>query len=73
LMFHGFNYPDETGNNRLQARFWRPKMVNGIIEFPHPEDCDPKLIRNVRTYTARPPKQTSGWQEPRLLEPCEEV
>lgn len=73
LMFHGFNYPDETGNNQLQARFWRPKeMVNGVLKFRHPKDCDPKLIRDVRNYTARPPKSI-GLQEPRLLELCEEV
>lgn len=74
LMFHGFNYPDETGKKKLQARFWRPKeMVNGIVKFDHPKDCDPKLIRDVKNYTAHPPKQTSGWKEPGLLESCEEV
>jgi len=26
LMFHGFDYPDETGDNKLHARFWRPTM-----------------------------------------------
>lgn len=72
LMFHGFNYPDETGNNQLQARFWRPEMVNGVVEFRHPKNCDPKLIRNVRNYTARPPK-TVGLKEPGLLELCKEV
>ena len=39
LMFHGFDYPDETGDGKLHARFWRPTMVNGIIRFPRPEDC----------------------------------
>ena len=33
LMFHGFDYPDETGVNELHARFWRPTMVNGYIHF----------------------------------------
>jgi CRISPR-associated protein Cas5d len=72
LMFHGFNYPDETGNDQIQARFWRPKMENGIVKFPHPKECDPKLIRNVKTYSARRPKSI-GLKEPRLLEPCEEI
>ncbi len=40
LMFHGFDYPDETGENKLEARFWRPKMVNGVIRFHRPEQCD---------------------------------
>jgi CRISPR-associated protein Cas5d len=44
LMFHGFDYPDETGINEhregeLHARFWRPTMKNGVIHFPRPENC----------------------------------
>jgi CRISPR-associated protein Cas5d len=46
LMFHGFDYPDETGDNNLQARFWRPTMLNGRVQFARPEDCTiRKLIR----------------------------
>lgn len=40
LMFHGFDYPDETGEHKLEARFWRPKMMNGIVRFQRPEQCD---------------------------------
>lgn len=39
VMFHGFDYPDETGRDMLSVRFWRPKMENGIIRFCAPEDC----------------------------------
>jgi CRISPR-associated protein Cas5d len=39
LMFHGFDYPDETGVKELHARFWRPTMTNGYIRFVRPEDC----------------------------------
>jgi len=39
LTFHGFDYPDETGENKLQARFWRPTMVDGVIHFLPPEQC----------------------------------
>jgi CRISPR-associated protein Cas5d len=39
LMFHGFDYPDETGENKLQARFWNPTMLNGVIAFDPPEHC----------------------------------
>jgi CRISPR-associated protein Cas5d len=39
LMFHGFNYPDEIGQDRMEARLWYPKMRNGVIEFCRPEDC----------------------------------
>jgi CRISPR-associated protein Cas5d len=46
LMFHGFDYPDETGDNKLHARFWRPTMINGVIHFARPEACtDRKPIR----------------------------
>jgi len=46
LMFHGFDYPDETGENSLQARFWKPVMENGCIQFVRPQDCTVrKLVR----------------------------
>jgi CRISPR-associated protein Cas5d len=48
LMFHGFDYPDETGDDKLHARFWRPTMVNGVIRFERPEACTiRKFIRNM--------------------------
>lgn len=48
LTFHGFGYPDETGENTLQARFWRPTMFDGVIHFPRPEECDiRKSIREM--------------------------
>jgi len=40
IMFHGFDYPDETGDNELHARLWNPVMRNGYIVFPRPETCD---------------------------------
>lgn len=48
LMFHGFDYPDETGNNNLHARFWQPTMMNGVIRFVRPEDCkDRKFVKEM--------------------------
>lgn len=48
LMFHGFDYPDEGGNNEVYARFWRPVMRQGIIEFPRPEECTiRKFVRHM--------------------------
>ena len=44
LMFHGFDYPDETGDGQLHARFWRPTMVNGRISFVRPDDQE-KIVR----------------------------
>lgn len=51
LMFHGFDYPDETGINELQARFWLPTMENGVVQFPKPEACQTR--RFVRQMTAK--------------------
>jgi CRISPR-associated protein Cas5, subtype I-C/DVULG len=39
LMFHGFDYPDETGTEELWTRFWRPMLKDGIVEFVRPEEC----------------------------------
>lgn len=46
LMFHGFSYPEESGRNLLQARFWYPKMRNGVIDFCRPEECP--VIRSIK-------------------------
>jgi CRISPR-associated protein Cas5d len=51
LMFHGFDYPDETGKNELSSRFWQAVMKNGILHFPRPEGCTIK--RSVRKMTAK--------------------
>lgn len=40
LMFHGFDYPDETGKNELITRLWKPVLKKGIIEFIRPEQCE---------------------------------
>lgn len=39
LMFHGFDYPDETGQDQLIARLWTPVMNNGYIKFLKPCEC----------------------------------
>jgi len=69
LMFHGFDYPDETGKDEFYSRFWRPKMTDGVIEFIRPEKC---VIRKfVRTMKAHSP-DTVGLQEEGLLAGYEE-
>ena len=62
LMFHGFDYPELTGKTdingnpdingeeRLFARFWRPVMKNGVIEFKRPDEIkDKKFIRLMKS------------------------
>lgn len=39
LMFHGFDYPDETGEDKLITRLWTPVMKDGVIEFIRPDEC----------------------------------
>jgi len=46
LMFHGFDYPDETGGDNLVSRFWQPVLRNGYLEFPEPEAC--RVRKTVR-------------------------
>lgn len=53
LMFHGFDYPDETGKNELIARFWRPTMRKGIIRFDRPESIPVEQRKLVRPMTAK--------------------
>lgn len=65
LMFHGFDYPDETGINKLHSRFWRPVMQDGVVAFPKPEDCT--IRKFVREMTPKPPNSV-GLQEEGLLD-----
>lgn len=51
LMFHGFDYPDETGEEKLHARFWTPTMKDGEIDFLRPENC--KVRKFVRAMSAK--------------------
>ena len=48
LMFHGFDYPDETGDGKLHARFWRPTMVDGCIRFVRPDNQEHIVRKFVR-------------------------
>jgi len=53
LMFHGFDYPDETGTDKLYARFWFPILKKGILSFPAPEKCEERLRKFVRKMDAK--------------------
>jgi CRISPR-associated protein Cas5d len=43
VMFHGFDYPDDTGKAEFGKRLWRAKMTDGVIAVPRPDD--PSLFR----------------------------
>jgi CRISPR-associated protein Cas5d len=69
LMFHGFDYPDEHGKDELHSRFWKPKMVDGVVDFIRPEKC--AIRKFVRPMVASPP-ESIGLEEEGLLEGYEE-
>lgn len=52
LMFHGFDYPDEIGAGEMYSRFWRPKMINGVVCFDRPEQCRvKKLVKRMKSQS----------------------
>lgn len=65
LMFHGFDYPDESGENSLIARFWRPKMALGVVKMTYPNECD--IRKRVKDMIASPPGSV-GLKEEGLLD-----
>ena len=48
FMFHSFDYPDETGENKLASNFWRPKLVNGVLSFPRPDQIAAEHKKEIR-------------------------
>lgn len=65
VMFHGFDYPDETGRNMLAARFWKPVMKNGVIEFIAPWECNRALCRDIRPMQMKKFEQKGTHREER--------
>lgn len=61
LMFHGFDYPDETGKNELHSRFWRPVMKDGVIAYQAPQECT--VNKFVREMIPNPPKSAGACEE----------
>lgn len=65
LMFHGFDYPDESGVDELHARFWRPTMENGFISYIKPQECQIKrFVRKMKPF----PPTSEGLEETGLLD-----
>jgi CRISPR-associated protein Cas5d len=51
LMFHSFDYPDETGKNELRANFWQATLRLGVLHF---DDPDTRLVsKHVRPMTPK--------------------
>lgn len=69
IMFHGFDYPDETGIKELSSRFSHITLNNGIIEFEKPSECT--LRKTIKKMSAKD-ILSSGTDEQGLLEGYEE-
>jgi len=54
MMFHGYDYPDDTGKEELHSRLWMPVMRCGVISFPRPEECETR--RFIKAMSARRPE-----------------
>lgn len=50
FMFHGFDYPDETGRDELAVRLWPCVMRNGVIEFPMPVEFPDEKKRYITRF-----------------------
>lgn len=68
-MFHGFDYPNETGKEEFRSRFWSPKLTNGVLAFPRPELCPHnKFSRKMKLSGFTPGFDFSGLEEEGLLD-----
>lgn len=56
MMYHGITYADEAYSDEtrgcMTARFWRPVMRRGVIEFLRPEQCP--MTRTLRGMEIKP-------------------
>ncbi|MGI5848992.1 MAG: type I-C CRISPR-associated protein Cas5c [Christensenellales bacterium] len=50
FMFHGFDYPDETGREEFAARLWSCVMRDGVIEFPTPNEFPNEQKRYITRF-----------------------
>lgn len=74
MMFHGFDYPDETGRDELAARLWPCVMRKGMIEFPMPGEFQDeqqryvtRLIRPMKAKAFENGRNFTGLEEAELI------
>ena len=68
LQYHSLSYPDENGTENLIAKFWCPKMENGIILFCRPEKCPKEVIVKKMPMKTFDQKNFVGLDEDMLLQ-----
>jgi CRISPR-associated protein Cas5d len=54
VMVHGITYPDEDKEHHMKIRLWRPKMIRGVVHFIRPDECDPKMVRDLGERKVKP-------------------
>ena len=54
IMFHGFDYPSESGEDKLYTRLWHATMKSGVVEFPRPDECTIKTFARDMPNNPRP-------------------
>ena len=56
LTYHGITYSDEAereeDKGQMTVRFWYPKMIDGVVEFLRPADCEIK--RHIKKMPIKP-------------------
>lgn len=72
LQYHSLSYPDENGQGLLIAKFWRPKMDNGVIEFCRPEECQREVVIRKMAPKEFNSANFSGLSEKGLLDEYKE-
>lgn len=68
IMVHGITYPDEAireaEKGKMTVRLWNVHMVNGVIHFLRPEECEiRRVLRDARQKEFVPGKNFSGLNE----------
>lgn len=67
-MFYGYDYPSDSGEEKLVAKFWRPIMKDGVITFSNRANLS---YRNVKSMSFEK-LATSGLTEAGLLDGYDE-
>lgn len=50
-MYHGIVYPDESSEKKgMIINFWNSRMVDGVIKYTRPSECEFKKVVNSKSY-----------------------
>ena len=68
IMVHGITYPDEaireTEKGKMTVRLWNAQMIDGVIRFPRPEECEIRhILRQVKQKSFVPEESFKGLAE----------